>query len=281
MQTSLQQLDPAFNVLSPIFIVILFFLSLILIRKSMLSTNPRILISIVSLVSVGLILGGRPNPVNAFNQFFVNLIPTDPPSIRLLLSALGVFLLLLLSVVLFSRIFCAYACPLGAMQELTSKINFKSTVKQQRKVKYSFDPSDRLLHSIRWIYLVILGITALLFGFSVSQHLDPFNGFQFMEAIAIFTVFFLIMIFMTSFFIYRPWCRGLCPFGAISSLISFSRFRYTRTDDCTDCGLCEKICPSHATNRDDDKAECYYCNRCVDICPHNAIKYRKTAIRTT
>ena len=49
------------------------------------------------------------------------------------------------------------------------------------------------------------------------------------------------------------------------------------TDKCTDCGLCEKICPSHAAYRDNPKTECYYCNRCVEICPENAIKYGKVA----
>jgi len=261
--------------------VILFFISLVFIRKSKLSNNARILLSLVSFIGVGLLLGGRPNPVNAYNQFFANLVPTDPLSIRLLLSALGVFSLLLLSVILFSRIFCGYVCPLGSMQELASKLNFKSTVKQQKKVKYSFDPSNKLLHRIRWVYLMILGITAFIMGFSISQHLDPFNGFLFMEELALFTLILLVLIFVASFFIYRPWCRGFCPFGAVSSLISFSRSRYARTDDCTDCGLCEKICPSHAANRGDNKTECYYCNRCVDICPHNAIKFVRVSTKTT
>jgi polyferredoxin len=161
------------------------------------------------------------------------------------------------------------------MQELTSKKKFKSNLKEQKRVKYSFDPPEEILRIIRWIYLGILGVTAIVWGFSVSQHLDPFNGFQYMEELALFTVIFLLVIFLMSFFIYRPWCRIFCPFGAISGLVSFSRLKYVRTDECTECGLCEKICPSHAADQDDQKTECYYCNRCVEICPHNAIVYSK------
>ncbi|UCG01539.1 MAG: 4Fe-4S binding protein [Candidatus Heimdallarchaeota archaeon] len=274
-QDPAEQLDPSFNIITPILIVIIFLIALILMRRANLSKNKANLLSVVSFLGIGLILGGRPNPVNAFNQIFANLIPSTSMSFRLLLSALGVFSLILASVILFSRIFCGYACPLGSMQELASKVNFKSNLKAQKKVKYSFDPPERSLRITRWIYLGILGLTALLLGFSVSQFLDPFNGFQFMEELALFTVIFLIMILITSFFIYRPWCRIFCPFGTISGLISFSQYRYVRTDECTDCGLCEKICPSHAADRGDKKTECYYCNRCVEICPQDAIKYAK------
>jgi polyferredoxin len=281
LQEPVQQLDPAFNIIAPITMIIIFFIALFLIRKANLSNIKANLLSIISFLGIGLLLGGRPNPVNAFNQIFANLIPTTSISFRLFLSALGVFSIMLGSVIFFSRIFCGYACPLGSMQELTSKINFKSSLKAQRRVKFSFDPPERILRIIRWIYLGILVITAILWGFSVSQFFDPFNGFQFMDELVLFTVIFLLVILITNFFLYRPWCLIFCPFGAISSLISFSRLRYIRTDDCTDCGLCEKICPNHSANRDDNITECYYCNRCVDICPHNAIKYAKpTSVKT-
>ncbi|MFX1286809.1 MAG: 4Fe-4S binding protein [Promethearchaeota archaeon] len=89
------------------------------------------------------------------------------------------------------------------------------------------------------------------------------------------TILFVLVILISSFFLYRTWCRLFCLFGALSGLISFNLARYLRTDKCTDCGLCEKICPSHAAYRDNPKTECYYCNRCVEICPENAIKYVK------
>jgi NAD-dependent dihydropyrimidine dehydrogenase PreA subunit len=48
-----------------------------------------------------------------------------------------------------------------------------------------------------------------------------------------------------------------------------------RTDDCTECGLCEKICPTQEAYKDSKKTECYFCGRCVDICPVNAIKFER------
>lgn len=47
---------------------------------------------------------------------------------------------------------------------------------------------------------------------------------------------------MLSSYIYRPWCRILCPFGALVSLTSrFSRYKLRRTESCTNCGSCENI----------------------------------------
>ena len=66
----------------------------------------------------------------------------------------------------------------------------KSSLKAQKRVKFRFDPPERILRVIRWFYLCVLGVTAILWGFSVSQFLDPFNGFQFLEVLVPLTVIF-------------------------------------------------------------------------------------------
>lgn len=279
-QGPLQQVDPLIFLLTPILMVVIFLIALILIRKANFSKKKANSLSIISFLGVGVLLGGRPNPVNAINQLLINLSPTTSMSIPLFFSALGVLSLMLGSVIFFSRVYCGYACPLGSMQELASKIKFKSSLKEQRRVKFRFDPPEKTIRIIRWIYFGVLGVTAIIWGLAVSQFLDPFTGFQLVigfSDLVLFTIVFILVILITSFFIYRPWCRLFCPFGALAGLISFSQARYVRTEKCTDCGLCEKICPSHAAYRDNTKTECYYCNRCVDICPENAIEYAKVA----
>ena len=144
-----QQMDPSFNVISPILMVILFFLALIVIWKSKLSPRIANSLFILSFIGVGVLLGGRPNPVNAINQMFINLNPSTSMSVRLFLSSLGVLTIMLVSVIFFSRIFCGYVCPLGSMQELASKISFKSSLKEQKKAKFRVDPPENILRSIR------------------------------------------------------------------------------------------------------------------------------------
>ncbi len=277
-QDPLPQVDPLAILIVSILMVTIFIIALTLIKKANLSQKKVYSLSIISFISVGVLLGGRPNPVNAINQMLINLSPTTSMSIPLFFSSLGILSIMLASVIIFSRVFCSYVCPLGSMQELASKMNFKSSLKEQKKVKFRFDPPEKILRIIRWIYFGILGVTAILWGLSVSPFLDPFTGFQLIKGfsdLVLITVIFTLVILISSFFLYRPWCRLFCPFGALAGLISFSQSRYIRTDKCTDCGLCEKICPSHTAYRDSTRSECYYCNRCVEICPENAIEYAK------
>ncbi len=49
------------------------------------------------------------------------------------------------------------------------------------------------------------------------------------------------------------------------------------TDDCTNCGACEDVCPVEAISEADGKRKidpdkCTDCGACVDECPVEAIK---------
>jgi ferredoxin len=76
----------------------------------------------------------------------------------------------------------------------------------------------------------------------------------------------LLTIFF-SIFIYRPYCRFFCPFGALAFLFGkVSPLKIRRTPYCTECGICEKICPTLEGFDISEKGECYYCYRCIDFC---------------
>lgn len=72
-------------------------------------------------------------------------------------------------------------------------------------------------------------------------------------------------------FTLRPWCRVLCPLGAIYGLfnrVSFLNLRYS-AEDCNDCGLCESECrygvlPSRSLS-DSRCIRCFECTRCRGI----------------
>ena len=147
-------------------------------------------------------------------------------------------------------------------------------------MKYKIDISKKTATIIRWIFFAVIALLAIFWSFSVTQIINPFTGFKIFTnpLVPLFLIpgISLLIVIITSFFVYRPWCRLLCPFGALSSLVGrFSRYKYVRTEDCNDCGLCEQICPTHQAERNSKKEECYYCNRCVDVCPQNAITLEK------
>jgi polyferredoxin len=75
-------------------------------------------------------------------------------------------------------------------------------------------------------------------------------------------------------FIYRIFCRFLCPLGAIYGLLNrLSLYRLRRIDRrCTGCGTCAGACkmgvdPLKALN----SSECIRCGGCVEACPKSAL----------
>ena len=182
----------------------------------------------------------------------------------LLPGVIAILVVLALSLVA-GRAFCGYVCPVGAIQELASRLS-------PRKI----GPKNRLVPEIvRGIVFV-----AVLAGALYSVDLMVFTGvndFFSLSLTAGFLVFAALLVL--GVFLYRPVCRFLCPFGLIFSILSqVSVFRLHRTGACIDCHRCEKVCPVGAAGEDAPKRECYLCGRCLQTCPKGgAISYgRKT-----
>ena len=84
----------------------------------------------------------------------------------------------------------------------------------------------------------------------------------------------LVILLLLSVAVYRPFCRYLCPLGAIYGLfnpVALYRFRID-AQKCTQCGACQKACPMdipvHTTP---NSMECIRCGKCKAVCPHGAI----------
>jgi polyferredoxin len=68
----------------------------------------------------------------------------------------------------------------------------------------------------------------------------------------------------------RPYCRWLCPYGALLSLASRVAWKNVRItpDKELDCGLCGEACPYGAIHGyRADRATCLACARCYEMCP--------------
>ena len=203
--------------------------ALILINKGKLNRKYSFIIYAIVIVLGGVILGGIPNAVLPI-QTILSTIGVSGPIIAIL-PMIIILIILLLTVLLFGRIFCGFACPVGALQEIVSKIKFKSSVKKQKNVKYKIDISLKTATIIRWIFFAVVVVLAIYWVFSVLQIINPFTGFKNFTnpLVPLFLIpgISLLIVTITSIFIYRPWCRLLCPFGAVSSLVGrFSRNKY-------------------------------------------------------
>lgn len=264
----------------PMFIlwIIMMGLTTYLIINEKLSTKLQWAFYLATLIIGGLILGAIPSAVMPIQQILA-VIGLGLPFL-VIIPMIIILALLLVSTLFIGRMFCGYACPVGAMQELASKVNFKNDVKKQKKVKYKVDVPQKYTNLIRWGFFGLLIVAALVWNMALLQLINPFLGINSFRnpgvVVAVIPIITLIAILALSFFLYRPWCRILCPFGALTGITArFSRYKYVRTEKCTDCGLCEQICPTNEAGSDSKKGECYFCQRCIDVCPQDAIILKK------
>ncbi|WP_455543364.1 4Fe-4S binding protein [Intestinibacter sp.] len=85
----------------------------------------------------------------------------------------------------------------------------------------------------------------------------------------------LLNIIVLSIKIYRPFCKYLCPLGAIYGLFNkYSLYRYEIDyDKCIKCDLCHKKCDMNVVvHETPNSVECIRCGKCIKVCPKNAIK---------
>ena len=78
-------------------------------------------------------------------------------------------------------------------------------------------------------------------------------------------------------FVYRPFCRFLCPLGALYSFFNrFALIRWTVDEGaCTGCGTCVRVCPLNNVSIVDGTvqfgAACTACYACIHRCPTQAL----------
>lgn len=149
------------------------------------------------------------------------------------LTALAFFLLPLLFSLFSGRTFCAGVCPHGALQDLV-------LVKPVKVPPWL----EQGLGTLPYLYLgagMLFAATGT--GFVICRY-DPFVPiFRLTGSLFILTLAGIFVV--SSMFVGRPYCRFLCPYGALlrlGSLVSKWRVRIT-PDYCTQCRLCEHSCP--------------------------------------
>ncbi len=161
------------------------------------------------------------------------------------------------------RFFCGWLCPMGAYYErVLSFLSFKKKVPSIFRKKW-----------FRWLVFAIM--MSLLTLKLINAGTDPekiANAFRFMWIVSgsIATVIGILIM-------PRLWCR-ICPMGTIQGVISKKSYLLKISKECTECKLCQKVCPISSAPFEHKEAgflnseECMKCFNCVDNCPKNALK---------
>ncbi|MEB0163206.1 4Fe-4S binding protein [Glaciimonas sp. CA11.2] len=165
--------------------------------------------------------------------------------------------------------FCGWLCPFGALQELVGKLAHFFKI-PQLKIK---SKTDVKLKRIK--YFVLLGILISTFFTprltDALVEVEPFKTAITLNFIRSWPyVAYAVGLLIASSFVYKFFCRYLCPFGA--ALAVLGRFRLfewlPRRKECgTPCQTCRHRCDYQAIKPDGKIVyeECFQCLDCVVI----------------
>jgi len=224
--------------------------------------------------------------------------------------SLYVFGLILMFGALMGRAVCGFLCPFGWVQELLHKIPFpvkRNRFKGDKQLRY-------LKYVVLLVFVLILpmtlnneagnappafckyicpagtleaGIPHVYFkgappppapssgsGLVKSLNIVPTQSGPKVGALFTWKMALLAAVVLLSVAIYRPFCKYLCPLGAMYGIINPWALYRLRLDPskCVACGACARACgmcidPVKTTNH----AECVRCGDCVNVCPTGAL----------
>lgn len=195
--------------------------------------KPILLVSVISVAYFGFFRSGCVCSIGSIQNISLALVD---PGYQLPLSVLLFFLLPIVFAFFFGRVFCAGVCPFGALQELVNVKNYRIS----RAVTTT-------LEVIPWLYLIFAVFYAVTRSSFIICRFDPFIGI-FRLGGDIGLLLFGALLLVMSVFTGRPFCRFLCPYGALLSLfssVSIWRIRLTGKE-CINCELCHNACPVDA-----------------------------------
>jgi len=203
-------------------------------------------------------------------------------------ASLYVFGLMSMFGVLFGRLVCSWMCPFGFVQDLLYKIKLGPKSKNL--------PGHGLLRRLRFVVLAVLVILLPMLVQDVTGTGEPWfcewlcpsgtllggipltimnKSFQAIIGFRFFwKMFILVSICLLSIWVYRPFCKYLCPLGAIYGLFNpVSTYRLEiDTSKCVKCHACQRACGMDiATFQTPNSMDCIRCGDCMKACPTGAI----------
>lgn len=189
----------------------------------------------------------------------------------------------------FGRFICGWLCPFGLIQDLLYKIPFF------RKRKNL--PGHKVLVWMKYVILALFVILLPLLAVDIVGQGSPWfckyicpsgtltAGIPLVAlneslkhavgGLFIWKMALLLVLILCALWVYRPFCKYICPLGAVYSFFNpIALYRYQVDESsCTKCGKCQKTCkmdikvwekPNHP--------ECIRCGECLEECPEHAIQ---------
>lgn len=185
---------------------------------------------------------------------------------------------------IFARTICGFLCPVGLGQELLYKIK----TPKLRKSRYT-----RILSYFKYVLLVVFVLAIPLItssspGFckyicpvgtfegagGLLSNPNQYDKFESLGFLFSWKFIVLVIVVLASIFVFRFFCRFICPLGAIYGFFNKYALIGVKLDDkkCVDCGRCIQHCKMDIKHVGDH--ECINCGECIPVCPTKAISWK-------
>ena len=195
--------------------------------------KPVMWVSVISVAYFGFFRSGCVCSIGSVQNISLALVDN---TYVMPISVLLFFILPIIFAFLFGRVFCAGVCPFGALQELVNLKNYRLS-----------KTVTTVLGMIPWIYLIFAIMYAVTRSGFIICRFDPFIGI-FRLGGDIGLIIFGTLLLIASVFTGRPFCRFICPYGALLSIfskVSIWKVELTKKS-CINCELCHNACPVDA-----------------------------------
>ena len=129
---------------------------------------------------------------------------------------------LAIGVILFSKLFCGYLCPLGTVTE------WMAVLRKKMKININISTGsvvDKILRAIKYILLFWIFYMTISSSELFCKNFDPYyaiaTGFK-GELTAWMASISIACLFLGNLFINMFWCKYICPLGALSNVFKFT-----------------------------------------------------------
>lgn len=195
--------------------------------------------------------------------------PIHPAALILFLTIIAISLLL-------RRSFCSFVCPIATISECSWKTGYKLLRLNLRAPAWL----DWLLRATKYLLLAFFVYSILFamppaalqnFIWSDYHRMADVRLLDFFLHLTPFALGIIIFLLIASLLFKNPFCRYLCPYGALLGLLAMLfPLRVTRNSGrCVSCGVCNAVCPSYLDvmhKRSVASPECIGCWRCISHC---------------
>lgn len=176
--------------------------------------------------------------------------------------------------ILFGPVFCGWVCPLGTVQEWVGKLGRK--IFRRRYNHFVPAKLDNVLRYLRYGVLSWVVYVTATTGTLIFEAYDPYFAlFNFWSTeVAWSALAILGVTLLLSVFVERPWCKYVCPYGAVLGITNLFRvFSIKRSElTCKADGACSILCPMNIpvdTKKTVRDHQCISCLECTSeaVCP--------------